>query len=164
MCIVAGIFWLGGTNARAFLGNDMLKPGTMEFEDYLAPESEREVFRLISVTSVVVAISYIVTLISSLVFLFTSPFRLKEHGWLVMAVILFYLFVPVEIYTMILDGKMVYKEFFTTADNAVFRQLFIARVKALSGAPVVAILCYYTAIGLAVFQPFRKPPKLDHEA
>ena len=164
MCIVAGIFWLGGTNARAFIGNDMLKPGTVEFEDYLAPESEREVFRLLSVTSAVVGISYIVALISSIVFLAASPFRLKENGWLLMAAVLFYLFVPVEIYTMFLDGKMIYKEFFTTADNEVFRELFVARVKALSGAPVVAILCYYTAIGLAVFQPFRKPLKQGHEA
>ncbi|HTY00303.1 MAG TPA: hypothetical protein VMG09_09780 [Bacteroidota bacterium] len=164
VCIVAGIFWLGGTTARAFIGNDMLKPGTVEFEDYLAPESEREVFRLLAVTSAVVGISYIVALVSSIVFLATSPFRMKEHGWLLMAAVLFYLFVPVEIYTMILDGKMIYKEFFTTADNEVFRELFIARVKALSGAPVVAVLCYYTAIGLAVFQPFRKSLPQDHEA
>jgi len=164
ICIVATIFWLGGTNTRAFIGNDMLRPGTVEFEDYLAPESEREIFRLLSVTSVVVGISYIVALVSSIVFLVTSPYRLKEHGWLLMAAILFYIFVPVELYTMVLDGKMVYKEFFTTADNAVFRQLFVARVKALSGAPVVAIFCYYTAIGLAVFQPFRKTAKQHHEA
>lgn len=142
----------------------MLRPGTVEFEDYLAPESEREIFRLLSVTSVVVGISYLVALFSSIVFLVTSPYRLKEHGWLLMAAILFYIFVPVEIYTMVLDGKMVYKEFFTTADNAVFRQLFVARVKALAGAPVVAIFCYYTAIGLAVFQPFRKSVKQTHEA
>ena len=164
VCVVAGIFWLGGTTARAFIGNDMLKPGTVEFEDYLAPESEREVFRLLAVTSAVVGISYIVALVSSIVFLVASPFRMKEHGWLLMAAVLFYLFVPVEIYTMILDGKMIYKEFFTTADNEVFRELFIARVKALSGAPVVAVLCYYTAIGLAVFQPFRKSLQQDHEA
>ena len=27
---------------------------------------------------------------------------------------------------------------------------------ALKGAPVVALLCYYTIVGLVVFQPFRK--------
>ncbi len=162
--VVSAVFWLGGTNARAFIGNDMLKPGTVEFEEYLSPDAEREVFRLISVSSVVIMVSYLLTLASSILFLATSPFRLKEHGWLLMSAILFYVFVPVEIYTMVLDGKMIYKEFFTTADNAVFRELFVARVKALAGAPVIAVLCYYTVIGLAVFQPFRKRSTPSHEA
>ena len=155
--VVAAIFWLGAVNIRAVIGNDLLKPRTLEFEEYLAPEAELEIFRLISISSVVVLISYSVALISSIVFLSTSPFKLKQHGWLFMSAILFYLFVPVELFTMYLDGKMIYLEFFTTASNAVFRELFIARVGALAGAPVIALLCYYTIIALAIFQPLKKP-------
>ena len=154
--IVASIFWLGGVNIRAIIGNDMLKIGTLEFEEYLAPEAEREIFRLLSFTSLVIIISYTVALISSLVFLLSSPLKMKEHGWLLMSAILFYLFVPVEAFTMYLDARMVYQEFFTTADNQVFRELFVARVAALAGTPMIALLCYYTIIGLAVFQPLKK--------
>ena len=154
--VIACIFWLGAVNIRAIIGNDMLKIGTLEFEEYLASEAEREIFRLLSFTSLVVIISYIVALISSIVFLATSPLRMKEHGWLLISAILFYLFVPVELFTMYLDGEMIYQEFFTTADNNVFRELFIARVGALAGAPFIATLCYYTIVGLAIFQPLRK--------
>lgn len=154
--IAAAVVWLGGVNIRALIGNDMLKIGTLEFEEYLPPEAEREIFRLLSISSVVVILSYCIVLLSSIVFLISSPFRLKEHGWLMMSAILFYLFVPVECFTMYLDGKMIYREFFTTADNQVFRELFIARVGALAGAPMIALMSYYTIIGLAVFQPFRK--------
>jgi len=136
----------------------MLKIGTLQFEEYLPPDAEREIYRLLSFTSVFIIISYAVALVSSVVFLATSPFRLREHGWLMMSAILFYLFVPVEAFTMYLDGKMVYLEFFTTADNQAFRELFIARVAALAGAPLIALLCYYTIIGLVIFQPFRKKP------
>jgi hypothetical protein len=101
-------------------------------------------------------VAYLVTLVSSIVFLATSPFRLKDHPWLLMSAILLYLFVPVEIFTIVLDVRMIYDEFFTTADNAVFRELFLARVGALAGAPLVAMLCYYTIIVLAIFQPFRR--------
>ena len=156
--VVAGIFWLGGINIRAMIGDDMLKIGTLQFEEYLPPDAEREIYRLLSFTSVFIIISYAVALVSSVVFLATSPFRLREHGWLMMSAILFYLFVPVEAFTMYLDGKMVYLEFFTTADNQAFRELFIARVAALAGAPLIALLCYYTIIGLVIFQPFRKKP------
>lgn len=158
--VVAAITWLGAVNIRAMIGNDLLKPGTLEFEEYLAPEAEREIFRLTSIASITVLISYAVTFISSILFLATSPFSMKQHGWLLMSAILFYLFVPVELFTMYLDGRMIYLEFFTTADNAVFRELFAARVSALAGAPVIAHLCYYTIIGLAVFQPMKKVDSL----
>jgi hypothetical protein len=153
--IIGAIVWLGGVNIRAIMGNDMLKPGSLTFEEYVAPEAEREIYRLISFASVAVMISYATVLVSGSVFLATSELRLKENGWLMISAILFYAFVPVELFTMVLDARMVYMEFFTTAGNDVFRELFVARVAALAGAPLIALLCYYTIIVLAVFRPFR---------
>jgi hypothetical protein len=138
------------------IGDDLLKPGTLEFEEFLAPDAEREIYRLLAMSSIVVGAGYLIAAVSGAVFLATSPFRLKEHGWLMMCSILFYLFVPVEAFTLYLDGRLVYLEFFTTADNQTLRELFIARASALAGAPWIALLCYYTIIPLAVFQPFRK--------
>ena len=154
--IVASTLWLGGMHFRAMIGNDLLKFGSLAFEEYIAPDAEREIFRLLSVASLVIIGSYIIALVSSIAFLVTCPWRLKEHGWLMISAILFYLFVPVEVFTMYLDGKMIYNEFFTTADNQVFRELFVARIGALAGAPIIATLCYYTIIALAVFQPLKK--------
>lgn len=151
--VVGSIAWLGAINVRTIIGGDLLEIGTMEFDSYLPPDAEREIFRLLSVTSLVVIGGYVLTLCASIVFLATSPFRLKEHGWLLLSAILFYLFVPVEVFTMVLDARMVYHEFFTTATNTTFRELFIARVAALAGAPAVATLCYYTIIGLVIFRP-----------
>jgi amino acid transporter len=156
LTVLSSIAWLGSANVRILIGNDLLQPGTLEFDQYLPPDAEREIYRLLSIASIVMIVAYLVTLVSSIVFLATGPFRFKDHPWLLMSAILFYLFVPVEIFTIVLDVRMIYDEFFTTADNAVFRELFLARVGALAGAPLVAMLCYYTIIGLAVFQPFRK--------
>ena len=156
--IVSGILWLGAAYVRAIIGNDLLKSGTLEFVEYIPPEAEQEIFRLLSFVSISIIVSYIITLVSSAVFLATCPFKLKQHGWLMMSAILFYVFVPAEVFTMYLDGKMIYNEFFTTADNEVFRELFLARLGALAGTPFIATLCYFTIIGLAVFQPFRKHP------
>lgn len=154
--VVSSIFWLGGVHIRALIGNDILKTGTLEFEEYIAPEAEREIFRLLALSSLVIIGGYAGVLAAGTVFLWTSPFRVKEHGWLMMSAILFYLFVPVEVFAMVIDARMIYHEFFTIADNMTFRELFIARMGALAGAPWVALLCYYTIIALAVFQPFRK--------
>jgi hypothetical protein len=156
--VVSASTWLGATNIRAIISLVLLKPGTLEFEAYFAPEAEREIFRLISTTSVIIIFSYICALISSLVFLSTTPLKLKEHGWLMMSALLFYLFVPVELFTMYIEGKMMYLEFFTTAENEVFRELLLSRIGALAGTPFIAQLCYYTIIALAVFQPLERPP------
>jgi hypothetical protein len=155
--LTAGVLWFGGANIRTIIGNQLLRPGTLEFDAYIAPEAEREIFRLLSIIAVVIIAGYLVTFTAGLLFLWASPLVLREHGWLMLCAVLFYGCAPVEIYALWLDGVMVYKEFFTTADNAVFRDLFLQRATALGGAHFIALLCYYTIIGVAVFQPFRRP-------
>lgn len=157
--IIGAIVWLGTTNTRAIIGNELLKIGTLEFEEYLPPETEAEIFRLLSITSLVVMISYAVTLLSAIFYLVTTPLRLKEHGWLMMSAILFFAFVPVELFTSYLDLQLIRLEFFTTANRDAFRELFIARIGALAGAPTIAFVCYITIIGLAVFRPFVRPER-----
>lgn len=154
--IGAWILWFGGIHTRALIGNDLLQSGTVEFADYVDPQAEREIYRLLSITAVLVMAAYALVITSAIVFLATSPFRLKDHGWLLMSAILLFLFVPVEIYTLYLDWKMVYLEFYTTADNGTFREVFLARVNALQGTLFIAVLCYYTIVALAVFQPFKR--------
>jgi hypothetical protein len=150
------IFWLGGVNVRALIGNVLFKQGTLTFEEYLAPEAEAEIFRILAFTSVVTIISYGIVLVSATVFLVTTTIRLRENGWLMMSAILFYVFAPVELYTGYLDGRMVYFEFFTSDGNDVFRAMFLTRLQALAGAPLVALLCYYTIIGLVIFRPLTR--------
>lgn len=162
LLVLSGVFWLGASMIRVIIGNVLLQTGTLQFEEYLPPEAEREIFRLLSIVSLVVIASYLFVLVSSIAFLRTMPFKIKNHGWLMMSAILLFLFVPVELFTAYLDGQMIYLEFFTTAERDEFRTIFISRVAALAGAPFVAMLCYYTIIVLAVFQPMRKRNG-DHE-
>lgn len=161
--IISSVLWLGGSHIRAIIGNDLLTFGTLEIKD-INLDAELEIYRLISLASLSIMGSYCVALVSSIVFLWTSPFRLKEHGWLMISAILFYLFVPVEVFTMYLDGKMIYNEFFTTVDNEALRGLFLDRLGALAGTPFIATLCYYTIIILAVFQPLKRKQPVVHEA
>ncbi len=70
--------------------------------------------------------------------------------------ILLYVFVPVEVFTMVLDTRMILLEFTGGGSLEQWRELFLARVQALAGAPLVALLCYYTIVLLAAVQPF--PP------
>jgi hypothetical protein len=149
------IVWLGGLNIRALVGFDMLRIGTLDFKPNIHPYVERAVFGLVAQSSMVINVAYVAVWITGIVFLRTTSLRLKENGWLMMAAILFYIFTPVEVYTIVLDTKMWYLNAIGSNDLVEFRKIFIHRLGALAGVPMIALLCYYTAIVLVVFQPMK---------
>jgi len=153
--VISGIIWLGGLNIRALIGFDMLQVGTLDFKPNIHPYVERTVFSLIAQSSIVIDIAYCILWLSGIIFLKTTKISLRENGWLMMSTIIFYLFTPVEIYTMILDGKMWYLDYLGSNDLVEFRKLFIHRLGALSGVPMIALLSYYTIIVLVILRPLR---------
>jgi len=155
--IVAAVSWLGGVTVRLVLSGCLLVPGTLEFKQDLVPLVEREAFRMINYTSIVTLLGYLFVLLSGTVFLFSTRLKFRENGWLMMAVLLFCIFIPVEVYTSYLDGKMISMELWGSPESTFLRELFIKRVAALKGLPFIALLCYYTAIGLLVWKPLKKP-------
>jgi hypothetical protein len=154
--IVSSIIWLGAVNVRAVIGNELLNFGTLQFKTNLDAELEREVFRLISLSSVIVIGGYLGTFASAIFFLRTTAFPFKQNGWLMMSAILFFIFSPVEFYTLFLDWRMISLDFFSNPSLTDFRVLFIHRLAALAGVPMIALLSYYTIIGLVVWQPMKK--------
>lgn len=154
--IVSAVVWLGAVNVRAVIGNELLNFGTLDFKEHMDAELEREVFRLISLTSLIVIGGYLATFTSAVVFVRTTTLRFKQNGWLMMSAILFFMFSPVEFYTLILDWKMIALDFFSNSTLTEFRILFIHRLAALAGVPMIALLSYYTIVGLAIWQPLKK--------
>jgi hypothetical protein len=153
LLIVGGITWLGGMLMRGLLADELLVRGTLQFRPDLTPIVERELFRLMNHSSIFTLVGYVVVFLSGIVFLRTTRLRLKQNGWLMMSALLFYLFTPVEAYMSFLDGKMIALELWGEPTGTILRELFIERLGALKGLPFIAILCYCTIIGLAVWQP-----------
>ncbi len=159
--IIAMVIWLGGINIRAMIGFDLLQTGTLDFKPNIHPFVEHAVFGMIIQSSMVVDTAYVIAWLAGFVFLFSTYLKLRQNGWLVMAAILFYLFTPVEVYTMILDIKMIYLDYLGSQDLVEYRKLFIHRLGALAGVPMIALLCYYTMIGVLIFQPLRRTPPAE---
>jgi hypothetical protein len=157
-CIIVGVIaWLGAMNVRALMGLDLLEFGTLEFKPNIHPYVERTFFGLISRSSMVSTVGYAVVWFAGIVYLRTTKLSLKQQGWLMMSAVLFYVFTPVEIYVMTLDTRMWLLDHAGSNDLVEFRKLFIHRLGALAGVPIIAMLCYYTAIALVAFRPLKKP-------
>jgi hypothetical protein len=163
LLIIAAIFWLGGINIRTLIGNELLDYDQFEFKTSIPPDRENTLFQMISNASLVIIISYAVVLISAIWFMATTKLKIKENGWLLMSAIMFFMFVPVEIYTYILDVKFMLLFQAGPPDHDEILKIFGERIGALSGVPVIAVLCYYTIIPIVIFQPLRKVPGEDEE-
>jgi hypothetical protein len=153
--LLAAITWLGGITIRAMIGFDLLETGTIDFKPNIHPYVERAVYAVIAQASAVIDIAYAVLWITGILWLRSTPLVLRRNGWLMMSAILFYLFTPVEIYVIVLDFRIWLLDHLGSNDLVEFRKLFIHRLGALAGVPMIALLCYYTIIPLAVFKPMR---------
>jgi hypothetical protein len=131
----------------------LLEFGTLEFRPNIHPLVERTVFSLLAQSSLLVHGAYGLLLISSVVYIVRLRGALRQRPWIVFAAILFFLFVPVEIYSMVLDLQMWRLDASGSNDLVEYRKLFIHRLGALSGVPMIALLCYYTAAAALVFRP-----------
>lgn len=164
--VVGGILYLGGSAARAIIGNDLVELGTLKFRRDIPFDAEKEIYNLLARTSLLIVFGYLLALIGFITFLFKARIRMKTHPNIMMAVILFALFIPVEFYTSYLDLKFFVSfvdfqlQLFLGADPGPLRdemrRLFVERVSGLGGLSVIAILSYYSAIGAIIFRPIKR--------
>lgn len=103
-----------------------------------------------------IMISYIFVLASAIVFVKSVKINLRENPWFLMCCILFFVFVPLELYTSFIDIKFAILFDKRPANHDRLLELFGERIGFLRGVPWIAVMSYYTIIWLAVFKPMKK--------
>ncbi|MCC6866996.1 MAG: hypothetical protein IT280_12650 [Ignavibacteria bacterium] len=161
LLVVSAVFWLGGINIRTLIGNELLDYDQFDFRVSIPPDRENTIFQMLSNASLVVVISYAIVLISAIWYISTTKLKMRENGWLLMSAILFFMFVPVEIYTNFLDIKFMLLFFQGPPNHDELLKVFGERLGAFRGVPVIAVLCYYTIIPIVIFKPLSKNKKTD---
>ncbi|MDZ4711566.1 MAG: hypothetical protein SGI89_04490 [bacterium] len=111
---------------------------------------------MISDASLMVMVSYIFVLVSAIIFIRSYKINLRENPWFLMSAILFFAFVPVELYTSYIDIKFMLLFDKRPANHDRLLELFGERIGFLRGVPWIAVMSYYTIIWLAIFKPLKK--------
>lgn len=163
LLIISAVFWLGGINVRTLIGNELLDYDQFDFRTSIPPDRENTLFQMLTNASLVVVISYVIVLISAVWFIASTKLKMRENGWLLMSAILFFMFVPVEIYTNYLDVRFMILFQQGPPNHDELLKLFGERIGAFRGVPVIAVLCYYTIIPIAVFRPLLKTKAKNEE-
>ncbi|MBL8006572.1 MAG: hypothetical protein JNJ56_03515 [Ignavibacteria bacterium] len=154
--MTGAIFWLGAINVRFFIGNQLLNYDEFNFRTSIPPDEENQIFKMISDSSLMIMAVYPVVFIAAIVFLRNCKINLRENPWLLMSAVLFFVFVPVEIYTSYIDLKFIMLFDKRPANHDRLLELFGERIGFLRGVPWIAVMSYYTIIWLAVFKPLKK--------
>ncbi len=163
--VVGAIFYLGGSTARGIIENDLVEIGTLKFRQDIPFDAEKEIYNLLARISLLVVFGYFLAFVGFWVFIVKSKLKMKAHPNILMAVILFVMFIPIELYTSYLDLNffLSYVDFqlqlFLGSDPGPLRdemrRLFVARVSGLGGLSVIALLSYYSAIVVLIFRPIK---------
>ncbi len=162
--MVSAVIWLGAINVRALIGNDLLNYDEFSFRTSIPPDEENWIFRMLSHSSLLIIGAYVCTLVFSIIFLNKAKINLKENPWVLMCIILFYVFVPVELYTSYLDIKFYIMYLNNPPVHDGLLKIFGERIGFLKGVPWIALLSYYTIIVISVLQPMKKSmAELDEE-
>ncbi|MEO6694221.1 MAG: hypothetical protein ABIY50_08135 [Ignavibacteria bacterium] len=154
--IVSAVFWLGAINVRFFIGNQLLNYDEFNFRTSIPLDEETQIFKMISDASLLVMIFYAFVLVSAIVFIRSCKINMRENPWLLMSTMLFFVFVPVELYTSYIDYKFIILFNQRPANHDQLLKYFGERIGFLRGVPWIAVMSYYTIIWLAVFKPLKK--------
>jgi len=110
-------------------------------------------YTLMSRGSILLIVAYALVFFAGIAFWRLGPYRLREDRWFRVAFLCFYIWFPVDVYTIVLDIR-----FATRFDPHVpltkeLKALFMARQETLGPIPLLILLAYLLAIGMAIFRP-----------
>jgi hypothetical protein len=149
--IIGAFLLLGGIAFQMLIGISTM----------LASNSVMEQFgyTLMSRGSIMLIIAYSIVFISGLIFWQKGPYKLKKDKWFLISFLLFYIWLPVDIYTIILDIKFAVLFDSNIPITEELKSLFLKRQTTLGPIPLFMLLGYLTAIGFSIFKPTFKRNK-----
>jgi hypothetical protein len=117
------------------------------------PAAEKFGFMLMSRGSLVLIAAYAMVFVSGIAFWLLGPYKLTRDRWFLVTFLLFYIWTPVDIYTISLDIRFAMLFDPTGPLPDALKALFLSRWETLGPIPLIALVGYLTAIGLAIFKP-----------
>jgi hypothetical protein len=153
---ISGVIWTGSYLLRMFLFYQLFTVRNFELKEYVKGTDLFPVFYTLLPAVSTTFFSYIIFIISFLLFFFLSKIRLKENGWFFIITVIIILTAPFEIYLMSIDADILTGLYYNTADSAEILNFVIKRFTVLSSFPIIELLGFFAMFYLVLFKPLTK--------
>ena len=151
---VSGIIWFGSYITKLALSYQLFQGHEFSLNYYLNSQNLTAVFLTLNVDTILTAISYIVFILSFIIFLASSRLSLKVNGWLLIVSLIILITLPFETYLMTIDYK-VFQMLQNGFNSMDILNLYIKRFKVLGSFPIIEVLSYFAIIFLVLFKPLQ---------
>jgi hypothetical protein len=156
LSLISAAIWVGSYLSRLFLVYQLFEGPDLIVKDFINNNNVTGILFSILPSIVVHFVSFIVMLISTVIFYLTSKISLRFNGWLFIILIAILITAPFEIYLMSIDYKVIMMINSGSFDSNTIIILLRDRIKDLSSYSIVAILTYLSFYYFIVFKPLTK--------
>lgn len=157
--LASGALWLGSYTVKIFSffnlfdldqNNSLILKASL-----INVDMKPVIFELVPVLTISLS-SYIVFIITGLLFLFISKINLKENGWIFIILLIVLFCLPFEIFLSLKDYELTRMILDGSSDSTRMIEIIKSRITALSSFPIVALILHYSIVFLFVFKPLIK--------
>jgi len=156
LSLMSAAIWLGSYLSRLFLVYQLFEGPDLIVKGFINNNNVTGILFSILPSIVVHFVSFIVMLISTIIFYLSSKISLRFNGWLFIILIAILITAPFEIYLMSIDYKVIMMINSGSFDSNTIIILLRDRIKDLSSYSIVAILTYLSFYYFIVFKPLTK--------
>jgi len=159
--------WFGGGLTRTAIGFDLFLPGTLDVKPFLAQEQINYSVRLMGVTAYYTIAGYVLSFLSALILIVSFKGSIKKRGWLFMAIFLYFIFCPYELYLAWLDLQLIFRinaiDFVHLLKDERLFTLFSLRFHPwMTAIGFLSLLSYITALLFLAWQPLNVHEKAEY--
>jgi hypothetical protein len=156
LSFISGVIWTGSYLVRMFLFYQFFTVRNFELKEYLNGVDLGPVFYTLLPSVSTTFFSYILFLISFIIFFILAKIKLRENGWFFIITIIILITAPFEIYLMTIDADILKGIYYNTFSSSEILNFVIKRFKVLSSFPVIELLGFFTIFYLILFQPLTR--------
>lgn len=162
------VIWLGGNVVRNAIAYDVFVPGTaLEVKNWYSDIEKLSIVSVFRIASFYTIVGYSMTIVASFVLFGMFKKYFKAKGWLLMSFVLIFLTIPVELYLIYYDIKIILAfndQIIKSFNDSIVQEYFIGRFSKLGIPTTMSFLSAVSAAIIAIWRPLDKPYLTDKDS
>ena len=159
IAIISTSVWVGSYLTRQLLIYQLFEGPDLILRGYINDENLSGILTATLPVIVVHFISFIISIISILLFVISSKLKLRFNGWLFIIFVATLILLPFEFYLMLIDYKVITLVNSGSFESTQIITLLRDRIKELSSFSIVALMTFTSFAYFIVFKPLTKVDK-----